>query len=325
MTGRRRTLGAWRQATAALAAGGLVVSLSAGPAVAQGRQPETALAAGGLAAGLAAGATAGQGGQPETAAAVEPTPRLPDGTPNLGRVAGEKGVWAVPYITNMAAHVIGPDGGPPAADTPSGSRGARGGSAAEPHIPFKPWAAALYDYNSANESKYDPEGYCLPPGGPRMMATPYPMEIIQLPEQERIIMIFEGATHVWREIYMDGRPHPEGDALNPTFLGHSVGRWEGDTLVVDVVGFNETTWIDFFGHPHTDALHIVERFSRPDKNTLRYEATIDDPEAYTAPWTVGWDIPWRADGELMEYICQENNLYLYHLTDDFGQPIFGNR
>ena len=92
-----------------------------------------------------------------------------------------------------------------------------------------------------------------------MMATPYPMEIIQLPEQKRIIMIFEGATHIWREIYMDGRPHPQGDELNPTYLGHSVGRWEGDTLVVDVVGFNEQTWLDYFGHPHTDMLHVVEK------------------------------------------------------------------
>ena len=365
MTARLRTQSAWRRGAAALAAGGLAASLSVGAAAAQGGPPETAPAAGPQpnlsrrtpnlgAAGAAvaqggppgtapavepkpslsrgtpslgaAGAAVAQGGPPETAPAAEPTPRLPDGTPNLGRVAGEKGVWAVPYITNMAARAIGPDGEPAAApNTPASSRGARGGAASEPHIPFMPWTAALYDYNSENESKYDPEGYCLPPGGPRMMATPYPMEIIQLPEQERIIMIFEGATHVWREIHMDGRPHPEGDALNPTFLGHSVGHWDGDTLVVDVVGFNETTWIDFFGHPHTDALHIVERFSRPDKNTLRYEATIDDPGAYTAPWTVAWNIPWRADGELMEYICQDNNLYLYHLTDDFGQPIFGNR
>ena len=299
MTARPRTPEAWRRAAAAV------------------------LVAGGIAACLTASAGAAAAGQSETAPAPEPTPRLPDGTPNLGRVAGEKGVWSVPYITNMAARAIGPDGEPVTA--PGSSRGARGGSASEPHIPFQPWSAAIYDYNSENESKYDPEGYCLPPGGPRMMATPYPMEIIQLPEQERIIMIFEGATHVWREIYLDGRPHPEGDALNPTFLGHSVGRWEGDTLVVDVVGFNETSWIDFFGHPHTDALHIVERFSRPDKNTLRYAATIDDPGAYTEPWTVGWDIPWSPDGELIEYICQDNNLYLYHLTDDFGQPIFGNR
>ena len=275
-----------------------------------------------------------------TPATSSPTPRLPNGTPNLGRVGGEKGVWAVPYITNMANQVIEPDGQPqvPPAGTgratgPDGlprpipaTRGReRGGSAAEPHIPFMPWSAAVYDYNTQNLSKYDPEGYCLPPGGPRMMATPYPMEIIQLPEQDRILMIFEGATHIWREIYMDGRAHPEGDALNPTFLGHSVGRWEGDTLVVDIVGFNETTWIDFFGHPHTDALHVVERFSRPDLNTLHYEATIEDSGAYTDPWTVAWDIEWRPGGELIEYICQENNRYLYHLTDDFGQPIFGNR
>ena len=262
----------------------------------------------------------------QTAAAPAPTPRLEDGTPNLGRVQGEKGAWGVPYITNMAARVILEDGTPAVSSGGrGGSRGPRGGSASEPQIPFMPWSAAIYDYNSANASKYDPEGYCLPPGGPRMMATPYPMEIIQLPGQERVIMIFEGATHIWREIYMDGRSHPEGDALNPTYLGHSVGRWEGDTLVVDVVGFNENTWIDFFGHPHTDALHVVERFSRPDMNTLHYEATIDDPGAYTAPWTVAWDIVWRPDSELMEYICQENNRYLYRLTDDFGNPIFADR
>ena len=96
-------------------------------------------------------------------------------------------------------------------------------------MPWMPWSAAVYDYNSKNESKYDPEGYCLPPGGPRMMATPYQMEIIQLPEHKRILMIFEGATHIWREIYMDGRKFPEGDALNPTYLGYSIGRWEGKT------------------------------------------------------------------------------------------------
>ena len=157
------------------------------------------------------------------------------------------------------------------------------------------------------------------------MATPYPMEIIQQPDQQRVIMIFEGATHIWREIHMDGRPHPQGDALNPTYLGHSVGRWRGDTLVVDVVGFNEGTWLDFFGHPHTDMLHVVEEFSRPNKNTLHYEATIDDPGAYTKPFTVAWDIPWDGKDELREYICQENNKFLLNLTDDFGEPIFGRK
>jgi hypothetical protein len=158
-----------------------------------------------------------------------------------------------------------------------------------------------------------------------MMATPYPAEIIQLSEQKRVLMIFEGATHIWREIYMDGRPHPTGDALNPTYLGHSVGRYEGDALVVDTVGFNEATWLDYFGHPHTDQMHVVERFTRPNKGTLHYEALIDDPGAYTKPFRVAWDIPWRANAELTEYICQENNKYLQRLTDDFNQPLFGPR
>ena len=278
----------------------------------------------------------------------EPTPRLADGTPNLGRVPGERGVWNVPYITNMGERVVGPDGTTVAearAAAPRGrgpgdgrgvpegglggpdaaSGGGRGGAKSEPRVPFMPWSAGIYNYNSANNSKYDPEGYCLPPGGPRLMATPYPMEIIQLPEQKRIFMIFEGATHIWREIYLDGRPHPQGDELNPTYLGHSVGRWDGDTLVVDVVGFNEQTWLDYYGHPHTDQLHIVERFSRPSKRTLHYEALVDDPGAYTKPFTIRWDIPWNSTGELIEYICQENNRYLQRLTDDLGQPIFGKK
>ncbi len=268
----------------------------------------------------------------------QPAPRLPDGTVNLGRVSGELGVWQLPYITNMGARNI-VVGAPPAA--PRGERGGRGGgqigggegaapagqrggAATEPWVPFQPWAAAVYNYNSLNDSKYDPEGYCLPPGGPRLFATPYPMEIIQQPELKRIIMIFEGGTHVWREIHMDGRSHLKSEEIKgQTWLGDSVGHWEGDTLVVDVVGYNEGTWIDYFGHPHTDQMHIVEKFTRPNKGTLHYEATIDDPGAYTKPWTVAWDIPWNATGELQEYICQENNNYFNRLTDDFGRPIVG--
>jgi len=264
----------------------------------------------------------GRGGRGGNAAPPQPTPRLADGTVNLGRVPGEKGIWQLPYITNMAQ--TSPDAPPrgqrPAASLPGGGRG---GAATEPWIPFQPWAAAVYNYNSLNESKYDPEGYCLPPGGPRMYATPYPMEIIQLPEHKRIIMIFEGGAHVWREIYMDGRPHPPASTIKgESWLGHSVGHWEGDTLVVDVVNFNEGTWIDYFGHPHTSQMHVVERWTRPNKNTLHFEATIDDPGAYTKPWKTAWDIPWGgANAELQEYICQENNSYMNHLKDDFGNHI----
>ena len=251
----------------------------------------------------------------------EPAPRLPDGTPNLGRVPGEKGVWNVRYVFDFGDRVVGHEVAPP--ERKNGPNPKLPGSRAQPWVPFMPWSAAVYDYHIRNEAKYDPEGYCLPPGGPRMMVTPYPMEIIQIPEQKRILMIFEGATHIWREIYMDGREHPRGDSLNPTFLGHSVGRWDGDTLVIDVVGFNEGSWLDPIGHPHTDLLHLVERLSRPSKQTLHYEATIDDPGAYTRPWTVSWDVSWAPGRELAEYICQENNRYLNRLKDDFGQPVIG--
>jgi hypothetical protein len=281
---------------------------------------------------------AGGGGRGRGRGAVEPTPRLSDGTVNFGRVPGEKGTWSVPYITNMAMRVIGPDGQPlraiaeaQAAARKGGAGGAgggggRGGSKSEPWIPWMPWSAAVYDYNSANDSKYDPEGYCLPPGGPRMMATPYQMEIIQLPEHNRLVMIFEGATHIWREIYLDGRQFPEGDALNPTYLGYSIGRWQDkDTLIVETRGFNENSWLDYYGHPHTDLMRVTEKWTRPNKQTLHYEATVNDPGAYTAPFTVAWDIPWSPDGELPEYICQENNQYLNRLVDDLGRPIFGPR
>ena len=275
----------------------------------------------GVAATIAIGAAlySAQAQDPAERRAVEAAPRLADGTPNLGRVPGEKGVWDVPYIQNMGMRIPGPDGRTAAERATPGA--GRGGAKAEPDVPFLPWARAIYDYNSKNNSKYDPEGYCLPPGGPRMMATPYPMEIIQQPDHKRIVMIFEGATHIWREIFMDGRAHPQGEALNPTYLGHSVGHWEHDTLVVDVVGFNENTWLDYYGHPHTDMLHVVEKFTRPNKGTLHYEALIDDPGAYSRPWTVAWNVPWSAESELTEYICQENNRYLQKLTDDFGEPL----
>ena len=232
-------------------------------------------------AGAAAQGQGGGRGRGRQAGPVLPHPALADGTVNFGRVPGEKGVWAVPYITNMAMRVVG-SGRPAASGDPAGCRrrraraavarggggggGGRGGSKSEPWMPWMPWSAAVYDYNSKNESKYDPEGYCLPPGGPSMMATPYQMEIVQQPEHKRIFMIFEGATHIWREIYMDGRKFPEGDALNPTYLGYSVGRWENpDTLVVENKGFNENSWLDYFGHPHTDQMDVVERWTRPNK------------------------------------------------------------
>jgi len=225
-----------------------------------------------------------------------PTPRLADGTVDLGG----NGVWNLPYVTNIAARMEGFEEGK--------------------RPPFQPWAQAMWAYNRSNLVKYDPEGFCLPPGGPRSMGTPYPAEIIQ--DRDRILIIFEGGGHVWREIHMDGREQMKLEDLNPTYFGHSVGHWEGDTLVVDTIGYNEKTWIDYNGHMHTEQMHTIEYITRPFKEVLHYVAVIDDPGAYTEPWTVQWDINWNDDQELQDYVCQENNKFLLDMQDDEGNPFF---
>lgn len=225
-----------------------------------------------------------------------PTPRLADGTVDL---SGD-GVWSLPWIRNFAEKMPGYKEGMDA--------------------PMQPWNKAMMEYHVANISKYDPEGFCLPPGGPRAMATPYPAEIIQ--HRDRIIIIFEGGGHVWREIHMDKREHPSEDELNPTYFGHSVGHWDGDTLVVDTVGYNEKTWLDYWGHMHTEQLHTIEYITRPNKETLHYRVMIDDPGAYTEQWISEWDIPWQEERELADYICQENNKFLIDMADDLGKPFF---
>lgn len=222
-----------------------------------------------------------------------PTPRLPDGTVDLG---GD-GIWSLPWITDFGAELVGRE-----------------------DVPFLPWTQAMFDYNAATKVAYDPQGFCLPPGGPRAFGTPYPAEIIQ--DRDRIIVIFEGGAHVWREIHMDGRTLPDREDLDPSYFGYSVGRWEGDTLVIEATGYNEKTWLNFGGYMHTDELRTVERISRPNRDTLHYEATLIDPGAYSEPWTVAWDIPWSEGAELAEYICQENNQFLIDLVDEFGNPFF---
>jgi hypothetical protein len=133
-------------------------------------------------------------------------------------------------------------------------------------------------------------------------------EIVDVPELKQIFILDIAGPHSWRVIYMDGRPHPKD--LRPTFLGHSVGHWEGETLVIDTVGFNEKQWV-VGAYPTTEQLHMTERISRPNLVTLSYEATIDDPGAYTKPWSMRWTITektaskWIPNGEIFEYICQD--------------------
>src|SRR5690606_35208456 len=120
----------------------------------------------------------------------------------------------------------------------------------------------------------EPYTRCKPAGGPRQIMSPYGFEIIDVPELQRVFIITTSNAMTYRVIYMDGRDHP--DDLLPSYFGHSIGHWEGDTLVVDTVGFNEKSWFSRDGIPTTDQLHLIERYTRPDLNTLNYDVTIDD-------------------------------------------------
>jgi hypothetical protein len=197
-----------------------------------------------------------------------PVPRALDGKPSLS------GVWDVPYVPDMS----------------------RGIGA----LPFT--AAGEAEWKAYDAAKFDYTGHCLPMGWTRQMNAPMPLEIMQ--EPNRIAILFE-AWNTFKVIPTDGREHPTN--LDPTWLGNSVGHWEGDTLVVDSIGFNDKTRLDTIGHPHSDRMHIVERLTRTDAMHLAYEVTIDDPKTYSKPFTNKRTLTLRPGWELMEYSCEENN------------------
>ena len=216
-----------------------------------------------------------------------PAPKLPNGQPDFS------GLW---------------QGGGPINDI---SQGLPKGET----MPLLPSARKILE---SRLSKDDPQANCLPSGVPRI--APYPWRIVQTPTH--IFFLFEANIHSYRQIFMDGRKHPADP--DPTWYGHSIGRFEGNTLVVDTVGFNDKFWFDFKGHPHTERLHIVERYTRKDYNTLVNQITIDDPGAYSRPFTVTFTAELAPAGdELMEYICAENNQDVEHLhgpTQAGGDP-----
>lgn len=177
-------------------------------------------------------------------------------------------------------------------------------------VPFQPWTAQIHAERRVGGGKDDPHTRCKPSGGARMFHTPYGLEILDLGDE--VVFLGVGAPHSWRRVFMDGRDHPED--LEPTWYGHSVGQWEGDTLVIDSIGFNTSFWMSRGGYPHTEQLHLIERISRPTFDKLRYEITIDDPGAYTESWTGGWFLNWGDGIEPFDYLCQENNLDPDHMV-----------
>ncbi|MEO5923555.1 MAG: hypothetical protein ABIR70_06990 [Bryobacteraceae bacterium] len=182
-------------------------------------------------------------------------------------------------------------------------------------IKLRPDAQEIFE---ARRSQDDPQASCLPSGVPRI--APYPWRIVQT--RTHIFFLFEGNIHSYRQIFMDGRKHPAD--LDPTWYGHSIGHFEGKTLVVDTIGFNDRFWFDFKGHPHTERLHIIERYTLDGTKKLVNQITIDDPGAYEKPFQVTFTAEHAPAGdELMEYICQENNQDVSHLqgpTTAGGDP-----
>ena len=248
-------------------------------------------------AGITGGVRRGRGPRKP----AQPTPHWPDGRVNLGPLSGEKGDWSGMAGTTLATNARGLDN--PGQNLPTNLK--------VTDVPFQDWARALYNYRQSKLTADDPHVRCKPSGGPRLFHTPYGFELVDVPEEKIIYMIEVGGPHTYREFYMDGREHPKD--LDPSFFGHSVGHWEGETLVVDTVGFNERFWLSREGIPHTEQLHLIEKFTRLDSDTLKYEAIIDDPGAYTKPWSGGFLIRWASGEEMYEYMCQENNRDVKHM------------
>ncbi|HEY4364817.1 MAG TPA: hypothetical protein VGN17_27875 [Bryobacteraceae bacterium] len=170
-----------------------------------------------------------------------------------------------------------------------------------------PWAQKLVEDRAKNQSADDFEARCLPGGPPR--AAPYHTSLFSTPKL--VLMLFEGNTHMFRQFFVDGSDHPKD--LKPTFYGDSRAHWDGDTLVVDTIGFNDISWIDMQGHPHSKQMHLIERFHRRDFGNLEIGITIDDPGSLSKPWNMNRVTSLETKMEMTEYVCNENNQDPGHL------------
>jgi hypothetical protein len=239
--------------------------------------------------GRAAGPGRGRG---RNAGPPAPAPRNKEGRALLaGATPADKGIW-------LPGPVIPDPLGP------------------SKELPFQPWAGALFANRRTHQ--LEPHARCKPSGVARVFLTPYGVEITELPELKRVYIFDIGGPHSFRTIYLDGRGHPKN--VTPTYYGHSIGWWEGDTLVIDTVGFNESFWLDRGGLPSTEEMRTVERLTRTNMTTLHYELTVNDPGAYTRPWTGQLNLIWENNTELFEYVCQEQN-YAHELMVGQGTKV----
>jgi hypothetical protein len=235
---------------------------------------------------------------PDRAAPVSrPTPRYPDGVVRFDAETGHIGHWGQASVSSLfekGVHVA------------MNEQGLLADIADAPRVaPFQPWALALYEHRQRNGLMDDPVRACISPAGPRHLHTAGGFRIIQDRNYDRVYVMFGGGNRNWRVVFMDGREPPNPEEVSGTYFGHQSGHWEGDTLVVVSSGFNARFWFSNGGLPHTEALRLTERFSRPDFATLKYEVTIDDPLTYTRPWTAEWTVDWVDGEEIAEQFCED--------------------
>jgi hypothetical protein len=234
--------------------------------------------------------------------ATGPTPRWPDGRPRLGPPPGQTGYWGYPSRGAMVE-----DGATVRMD----AYGLLADIADAPRVaPMQPWALGIYRLRQSMFLQRDPMLlHCKPPGGPRQFQQRYGFQFVEQPDFKRVFVLLGGGNRNRRTIYTDGRKHVGqvgGNDDNPLYYGHGVARWEGDTFVVDNRGFIEDFWFDNGGLPHTEQLQLLERFTRVDLGTMRYEVTVNDPGAYTRPWKSTWNLSWVPGEETPYFLCQDN-------------------
>jgi hypothetical protein len=229
-----------------------------------------------------------------------PAPRTADGKIDL------TGVWENLWFYNgrIGQPPVSPPGEPPQTTFADIGAGFKGG------LPFRPWAAERLKNRKEQNSKDNPDAYCLPMGLMQFHIHPQPRRMIQTPDE--IVVLYEGNAGI-REIFTDGRALPKNGDVQPWWYGYSVGHWERDTLVVETTGFRDGGWLDIWGSPLTDQAKLTERFQRLSYGTLRIDVTIDDPKAYTAPFTVRLNQKIVPGGELIEFICAENERSTAHM------------
>jgi hypothetical protein len=244
-----------------------------------------------IATAFVAAAVVPQAQAPGPAPASKPVPRAANGRPDLS------GIW----IANGALRLMAGDEEVKRIQQADAAAGRKPLPAPEPP-PYKPEAEARRQEYLARRGIDDPMARCLLTGVPRISFRPLPFQIVQLPDQ--VIILYE-IHHAFRIIPTDGRPHP--DDLEPSYLGESVGKWEGDTLVVDVVGFNDKTWLAGVGSIHSEKLRVTERYTRDSYDTIRYDVAMEDPEVFTKPWTMHEIFRLRPGERIREYECIEDN------------------